>query len=279
MMRGGPSQAILGMVKALRECDIEAEIATTNDNGLELLDVPLHCRSVYDGVPVWFFPRFSPPLKEFIFSAALTQWLWHHIRDYQILHNHYLFSYAPTCAGAIARWQNIPYLVRTLDHLSPWSLAQSKLKKQLYLSIVERHNLNCAAAIQCTSLTEVDNVKKLGIRSPAIALSEGINLSQHLPNAKQQLHERYDVPVNTPIVLFLGRLHYKKRPDLLLRAFERLLAQGGDGYLILAGSGTRAYLNELNELCVALGLTAQVAFPGFVEGQEKALLLYELPAM
>ncbi|MDJ0708321.1 MAG: glycosyl transferase family 1, partial [Leptolyngbyaceae cyanobacterium MO_188.B28] len=77
---GGPTQVALNLVKSLRDCNIDTEIVTTNDNGPELLDVPLYQRIEYEQVPVWFLPRFSPPLKEFIFSAALTRWLWRHIR-------------------------------------------------------------------------------------------------------------------------------------------------------------------------------------------------------
>ena len=64
-------------------------------------------------------PSFLPPLKEFIFSTALTRWLWQHIPDYQIIHTHYLFSYPSTCAGAIARHKKIPYIVRTIGQLTP----------------------------------------------------------------------------------------------------------------------------------------------------------------
>ncbi|NEP55104.1 MAG: glycosyl transferase family 1, partial [Moorea sp. SIO3C2] len=40
-VHGGPSKAVIEMVKAQWDSGIESEIATTNDNGQNLLDVPL----------------------------------------------------------------------------------------------------------------------------------------------------------------------------------------------------------------------------------------------
>jgi glycosyltransferase involved in cell wall biosynthesis len=270
---GGPTHAVLNLVKALRAGGVDAEIATTNHNGAELLDVPLNQRIEYQQVPVWFFPRFSPPMKEFIFSVELTQWLWQHTREYELINTHYLFSYASTCASAIARWQQVPYIMRTIGQLTPWALAQSQLKKQIYSSIIERQNLNRAAAIHCTSSGEAEDVHNFGIKSPTITLPLGVNQSTPLPLAKQKLRDVFKISPEKPIVLFLSRLHYKKRPDLLLESLSQLVAQNYEFHLILAGSGEPDYLTYLKNLISSLELSSCTTIPGFVTGEDKDLLL------
>ncbi len=271
---GGPTQVVLNLVKALRESGVDAEIATTNDKGSDLLDVPLYQRIEYEEIPIWFLPRFSPPMKEFIFSAALTRWLWQHIGDYDILDNHYLFSYASTSAGAIARWQGIPYTVRTMGQLSPWALNHSRLKKQIYSSLIERHNLNRAAAIHCTATGEAEDVRKFGIKTPIITLPLGVNQSQKIPDAKQKLRQIYNIAPTTPIVLLLARLHAVKRPELLIQALGKLAQENRDFHLILAGSGEPEYLTHLKNLAASLGLASRTSLPGFVTGKDKDLLLF-----
>jgi len=270
---GGPTQVVLNLVQALREWGIDAEIVTTNDNGATLLDVPLNQRITYKQVPVWFLPRFSPPLKEFIFSTALTQWLWQHIQDYDLIHNHYLFSYASSCAGAIAHWYQIPYTVRTMGQLSPWALEQSRLKKQLYTFLIERRNLNRAAAIHCTSAHEAQDVRNFGISTPTVTLPLGVNLLPDCPEARHKLHQNYGIPNYKPIILFLSRLHYKKRPGLLIQALSQLAVQTYNFHLILVGSGERDYVNHLKKLVASVGLTKHTSFAGFVTGEDKNLLL------
>ncbi len=270
---GGPTEVVLNLVKALRECNIETEIVTTNDYGTELLDVPLNQRLEYKQVPVWFLPRFSPPMKEYIFSAALTRWLWQHIKDYDLLDIHYLFSYASTCSGAIARWQKVPYTVRTTGHLAPWALAQSRLKKQIYTALIERYNLNQADAIHCTCASEAEDVRNFGIQTPTITIPLGVNQPDTNPDARAELHQIYNIPSETLVVLFLSRLHYKKRPELLMRSLSQLAAKNYNFHLILAGTGEPDYVNELKNLMTALGLSERTSFAGFVTGKDKQLLL------
>lgn len=270
---GGPTTVVLNLVKALRQVGVDVEIVTTNDNGNTLLDVPLGQCIEYETVPVWFLPRVSPRLKDYIFSTELAPWLWQNIQNYNLVETHYLFSYAPTCAGAIARLQRIPYIVNTIGQLSPWALAQGRLKKQFYTWLIEHHNLNSAAAIHCTTTAEAEDVRKFGVQTPSFTLPPGVNLPNPLMDAKQRLRQTYGIPTDTPVVLFLSRLHYKKRPDLLLQALSRLAQENYNFHLIVAGSGEPEYETELKNLAVSLGINHQISFVGFVLGVEKDLLL------
>jgi glycosyltransferase involved in cell wall biosynthesis len=271
---GGPTQVALSIVKSIRNQGIDAEIVTTNHNGNNaILDVPLNQRLDYQGVPVWFLPAFSYSLKEYIFSSALTKWLWHNIGNYDILDNHYLFSYAPTCAGAIARWQKIPYTVRTQGQLTPWALKQSALKKQLYTTLIERYNLNQAAAIHCTTPGEVADLRKFGINTPTITLPLGVESSQRLLTAKAELYQQYNIPSERTTILFLSRLHYKKRPELLISSLQQVSQQNLNFHLIMAGSGEPEYVNYLQQLVNQANLKHHVTFTGFVAGHLKHLCL------
>ncbi|MEY2859188.1 MAG: hypothetical protein RLZZ74_3501 [Cyanobacteriota bacterium] len=269
---GGPTQVALKIVRAIREQGIDAQIVTTNHDYLGGLDVPLNQLTEYEGVPVWFLP-IDYAFKEYIFSSLLTTWLWQHVRNYDLLDNHYLFSYAPTCAAAIARHQKIPYTVRTQGQLTPWALKQSPLKKQLYTSLIERRNLSQAAAIHCTTPQEAEDLRNFGIKTPAITLPLGVPQPTQISNANLELHQRYQIPREHLIILFLSRLHPKKRPDLLINAFQPVANQNANSHLIMAGSGEPNYLEYLQQLVTQNNLSDRVTFTGFMTGNSKNILL------
>jgi glycosyltransferase involved in cell wall biosynthesis len=273
--RGGTSRAILDMVHALRDRGIDAEIATTNDDGDHLLDVPLGKSSLYDGIPTYFFARFSPSIpavREFAFSGSFTTWLFQNIAKYDSIHVHAIFSYTSTVAMAIARLRRVPYLVTPHGLLCEWSLQQSTQKKQAYLRLIERSNLDGARSIHLTCQQEQDDVLALNFKSPTFVLPLGLTeIPAQIPAAANLLRQSLNCPVDEPIILFLSRLHYKKGLDYLIPALGKLRDRRFT--FVIAGNGTPAYEAEIRSLLVTSGIEDRTRMVGFVEGEQKDLLI------
>jgi glycosyltransferase involved in cell wall biosynthesis len=273
-VRGGVTQAVIEMVQTLQAQGHEVEIVTTNDNGTDLLNVPLRQRVIYCGVPVWFFPRFSPPIgpiREFQFSSELWGWLWRYISDYDLLHVHAMFCYPCTMAMIAARIRHIPYVNQPHGLLCAWSLQQSKLKKQIYLALVERANLNHSQALQLTSAMERQEVSQLGLVAPSVISPLGLFVSPPIPQARQRLRQVLGVAEHQPVILFMSRLHPKKGLDYLIPALGKLHDRSFT--FILAGNGAPSYEAEVDTLLAAAGIQHCTYRPGFVTGEQKDLLL------
>ncbi|KYC36871.1 glycosyl transferase family 1 [Scytonema hofmannii PCC 7110] len=273
-VRGGPSLAAIEMVKALQDRGVEAEIATTNDNGPDLLDIPLGQRTEYHEVPIWFFSRFSPnshAVREFAFSSQLTAWLWQEIHQYDLLHIHAIFSYPSTVAMAIARQKQVPYIVRPLGQLCQWSLQQSARKKQIYLQLIETANLKGSQALHLTSKQEQQEVSLLSLNTPNFILPHGLSIPPTIPDARQRLRQYLNIPLDEPVILFLSRLHPKKGLDYLIPALGKL-----NNYrftFVLAGNGSPECEKHVESLIFSHGIRTHTHITGFVEGERKNILM------
>jgi len=271
-LRGGPSKAVLEMVAALRQRGVDAAILTTNDHGPGVdSSLPTGHWIDHQGLPLIAFPRWSPPvpaLREFAFSPDLVRWLKGHIHTYDLLHVHAIFSFPSTWAMREARHASIPYLVRTIGQLSPWSLAQSRSRKLWMLRLIEQRNLNGAAALHFTSGAERDEVAALGLLPPALVLPLGVRLNTR---TRHRTKEEGDLSDGITRFLFLSRLHPKKQLDRLLEALALLNQQRPDKpwELRIAGQGEPGYERQLRDQAESLGLGDRCLWLGQVEGERK----------
>jgi glycosyltransferase involved in cell wall biosynthesis len=274
LKRGGPSEAIFPMVRALRNAGIPAEITTTNDDGPGTSDVPLHSIIEQEGVPIRYFPRASLPFRagrEYAFSEGFRPWLKIHLRDYDLVHVHALFSFVSSMTMTAARRMGVPYISRPLGQLGRWPLRQSAWRKKLYYAGWENRNLRHASALHFTSEEEKIETAGLGLLVRSAVIPHGLVVPPQLPDAKERLRAEMGLPAHEKIVLFLGRLHPKKGLDLLLPAF--LAAQEPASTLLLAGDGDPSYLADLDVFIREHGASDKIIRTGFVSGERKQLLL------
>jgi glycosyltransferase involved in cell wall biosynthesis len=155
--------------------------------------------------------------------------------------------------------------------LCHWSLQQSARRKQVYLRLIERSNLNHSRLLHLTSPQEQAETAALGLAPPGVVIPHGLSLPAPLPQAPQQLRQQLGIGDSVPVILFLSRLHPKKGLDLLIEALAQLQSQ--PFALVIAGEGTPDYQASLRQLVRDRGLGDRTHFVGFVEGERKALLL------
>lgn len=267
-VRGGPSVAVLEMVKSLRDRGVDARILTTNDAGAHLdYTMPLGSWFEYHGVPVLAFPRWSPRiacLREYAISLGFNQWLFRHIRDFQILHVHAMFSWTSTSAMLQARIANIPYVLSTIGQLNTWSLSQHSFRKRLYLGVIESRNLAGASALHFTTKQEMNEASTSLRNSCAWVVPLGVNPPSPAKPRRAQAEQ-----VTT--FLFLSRIHPKKQLECLLEALALLQHRNPNAMwrLNIAGDGDPHYLLGLRQSIETLGLSNRCNWLGFLTGHDK----------
>jgi glycosyltransferase involved in cell wall biosynthesis len=270
---GGPTEAVLSMVRALRSEGVDASILCSNDDMGGTLNVPLNQWVDHEGLPCWFIPRVPArqhTLVGFNYAPGFSPWLREHVRDFDFIHVHTVFSHPANVAMGIARNAGIPYAVRPMGHLCRWSMRQRGWIKRLQLALTTRRNIDGAAFIHTTSSMEAEETAELGFLSRCLVLPHGLHLPPEINDAREKLRVELEVPQELPLLVFMSRFHPKKGIELLLEACRELTM---NFKLVLAGAGDDAYVATLNERIAGLGLEPHVLWYGFAEGERKWQLL------
>jgi glycosyltransferase involved in cell wall biosynthesis len=228
----------------------------------------------YKGVPTLFFPvQYGESFK---YSRPLALWLNANVKSFDVVHIHAVFNHACLAAASACRRHGVPYVVRPLGTLDPWSMKQKSLRKILFWNLAGKRMLRQAAAVHYTTRTEQTaaegslslnhgTVIPLGVETDLSARLNGSELISHkLPNL-----------TGCRYVLVLSRLHPKKGLDVLVDAFTSLVGKKAiQGWkLVLAGDGPTDYVQQLKKAVAAKNAEDYVLFPGWLEGEAKDAFL------
>jgi glycosyltransferase involved in cell wall biosynthesis len=265
---GGPSVAVVEMCRALDVAGMEVMIATSDADGYGRLPVSIGRKTMYAGVPAIFFQRqWSEAFK---YSHGLATWLGRHIRDFDVVHIHAVFSHASMAAAGACRKSGVPYIVRPLGTLDPWSVGQKALRKRLFWHLAVKRMLLAAAAIHYTAAEEQR------LAESSLGLARGVVVPLGVPDDLFAEGDTTAAPLATPFgsdpyVLSLSRLHPKKGLDLLIPAFLELIRdpQFAAWRLVVAGDGDPTYRATLDQLVHSHGGEDRVHFPGWLQGAAK----------
>ena len=264
---GGPAQAIFPMLRALQAQGVEVLLITT-DADLELNEI-LPAQINYKNVPTLFFS--SQLGNSFKYSRSLSVWLDENVAKFDLVHVHAVFNHACIAAAKACRKFDVPYVVRPLGTLDPWSMQQKRLKKRLFWAITGRSMLKNSAMVHYTSeaeKTRTESSLKLG-RGVVVPLGVDSQRTDVLSDVSPGPGGLRKTP--RPYVLVMSRLDPKKGLPLLIRSFLSLRNEErfSDWRLVIAGDGNPEYRDHLENIVREANATNLVEFTGWLNGDQK----------
>jgi len=254
---GGPATAIVPMCRALMQQGLDVLLLSTTAG----LPAEMTQGEVLDhkGVPAIFFQ--SQFGESFKYSRPLSSWLRSNIQNFDLAHIHAVFNHSSVAAAHACQKSGVPYVVRPLGTLDPWSMMQKSLRKRFFWQLSGKGIMDNAAAVHYTSEAE-----KLATES-----SLGLNHGRVIPlGVETALSNSNGKLAADPYVLVLSRLHPKKGLDVLIDAFLSLGSQFAGWQLVIAGDGPVEYVSMLK---AKVGADDRIRFTGWLDGNEKHAVL------
>jgi glycosyltransferase involved in cell wall biosynthesis len=264
---GGPIFATHSLCRELAARGHEIQVFTTNIDGSGNSPVPIGDPINREGVQVRYFPCLL--LRRLYWAPALGHALGREIGKFDVVHLHSVFLW-PTWAGArAARNAGVPYvlsprgmLIRDLIDRRSW------LAKTAWIQIIERMNVEQADAVHLTSQLEATELQRFGWSlSREVVIPNGVD--EPTSYSGEISDDVKAVAAEQPLVLFFGRLSWKKGLDRLLRGFAGTRA----GKLAIVGTDDEGLAPRLTRLAEELRITDRVLIlPRTIVGSEKERL-------
>ena len=201
------------------------------------------------------------------FKGHLTREFREHLKCADGIHIHGLWEQSTTAAAHAARALRKPYVLSAHGMLESWALNNKRIKKVIYASLTERRNIQGAACLHALTRAEAEDYRRFGVTSPIAVIPNGVEIPEDIDS--ELFLSTFPLLRGKRIVLFLGRIHFKKGLDVLIEAWAILARKWPESHLVLAGpdfEGTRA---RIEALVAERGLDESVLFTGMLRDEIK----------
>ena len=269
---GGPTTAALGLSSALARQGQDVEIVTTNAGVRGKLSVPLGKPVILRNVSVTYFSH--QYFRNFKISLPLAGALKKRIPRFDIVHIHSLFQFSTLAACHYCRHYKKPYIICTLGQLDAYALKRKFLRKKTYLRLFENRNLKNASALHFATEDERNHLADPSLKNRGVVVSLGLDFDEftNLPETGS-FRTRYPLLGKKKIILFFGRVNFKKGLDILVSAFARIVAKRDEVILVIAGPDNESYGRKVKSWLHTRGIAGRVLFTGMLLDKDKLAVL------
>jgi len=266
---GGPVRSVHGLCRSLAGLGHDIRVYTTDLDGPGRIGHPPGVSVDVKGVAVRYFP--APYCRRLFFSPEMGRELSRRIDLYDLVHIHTFFSWTTHIAAAIASRHGIPYILSPRGMLvKDLVRRKSRLVKSAWIHLVGRRVVEGAARIHVTTDIEEEEIRRFRFRLPEVfVLPVGVEPEETASGSVGPVPPAIEaLGGKKPLLLFLGRINWKKGLDRLIPALRYL--EGA--HLAVAGNDEDNYRIKLDSLASRNGVSDRLTFIGPVHGEEKKRL-------
>ncbi|HWB54485.1 MAG TPA: glycosyltransferase [Tepidisphaeraceae bacterium] len=266
---GGPIEGIRQMSVVNRRHGHSVEIVSLDSPDASWVKTcPLICHAL------------GPSFLGYGYSSKFVPWLHKHRSEFDVVVINGIWQYNAFGVWKALRGTGTPYLVFTHGMLDPWfkrTYPIKHLKKWLYWPWADYRVLRDATAVLFTSEEERRLAKQSFwlYRCNENVVNYGTSGPKGDSHIQRRLFaERFPALRDKRLLLFLGRVHPKKGPDLLFNAFARAIDKMPseltfDLNLVMAGPNDHPYGLQMKRLVARLGIGSRVTWTGMLSDELK----------
>lgn len=260
------------MARAVAELGHEVSIYTTNQDGPGELEVPTDRPVWREGVEIRYFPIQTP--RFWGTSLPLAQALRRQIPAFDLVHIHSLYLFHDLVAGHYCRRYAVPYVMRPQGTLDPYIYRRHRGRKRVMELLFEHRNIRGAAALHFTTAEEQELAAPVTFGTPGVVAPLGINFDEFavLPEPGG-FRRRYPEIGDKQIILFFGRISFKKGLDILAKAFGAAALRREDVHLVIAGPDNEGWGAQVRTWLSKEGVLDRATFTGMLLGADKLAVL------
>jgi len=216
----------------------------------------------------WIADRLKLHVSFQMFSAIKDN-----LTDFDVVHLHEARGIPNLLVWYYAKKFGIPYILQargSLPKTIPGQNVGLVCLKIMFDTILGNNILRDTSKVIALCRIEAEQYMDMRVPEEKIAfIPNGIDLSDYanLPH-KGSFKEKFNIPKDTKIVLYLGRIHKIKGIDFLVKAYAHLIEKFNNVLLVVVGPDD-GYLDKLRGLISSLNIVDDVLFTGPLYGKDK----------
>jgi glycosyltransferase involved in cell wall biosynthesis len=208
--------------------------------------------------------------RKLYFSLEMLRASTQEAASISIVHQHALWTGLSLITNRLRERKGIPAVIAPHGMLEKWALMKSRWKKGFFLALCERDTLFAASCLHACSNQELAGFREFGLTNPVAVIPNGIS-NAWLASAGNgdAFRDRFKLPRDKRIMLFLSRISPVKGLLMLMDALDAVRCHLGDWLVVVAGDDEFNHKEEVLEKVKKLHLEKCVLFTGLVVDQVK----------